>query len=211
MLILTNFVIFFAEYVYTNGFRFILTLRLFSEFGLVPYNLYSGFENANVLKISTLLTSMFLHANLIHIAGNMLFLFVFGGRIEQSFGHGKYLLFYLFSGITGALVHTLFSLYYGYPDNLIPTVGASAAISGVLGAYLVLYPNSSIIALIGYFIIPARALWFIGLWFLIQVVYVFLGISTGVAYWAHIGGFLTGAIVSLLARKNLQKNADEYY
>jgi membrane associated rhomboid family serine protease len=204
----TNIIVFLVEYFYTNGFNGFLTEILFLKYGLVPYVFYVSLETFNPQGILTVLTSMFMHADIAHIAGNMLFLFVFGGRIESAFGHGKYLLFYLFCGIAGAFVHTFISMQYGYPYFLIPTVGASAAISGVLGAYLVTYPESNIIAIVGYFILPARAFWFIGLWFLIQLLYVFAGISNGIAYWAHIGGFVSGALIALLFRNIIREREE---
>lgn len=191
---------FLLEYLGTRGFESYLTARLFVRYGLIPYVFYASILTHNIQGLATVISSMFMHADLLHIAGNMLFLFVFGGRVESAFGHIKYLLFYTFCGVVGALVHTIVSIQVGYPEFLIPTVGASAAISGVLGAYIVLYPSSNIIALLGYFILPVRAFWFIGFWFLLQLLYVVAGINTGVAYWAHIGGFVAGAFTAFAVR-----------
>ena len=203
-----NVIVFLYEYIYTAGFNGLLAARLFARYGLIPYFFYTALETFNFQGYISALTSMFIHAGIIHLAGNMLFLFVFGARIESAFGHVKYLLFYMFCGFVGAVVYTIIAMQAGYPDFFIPAVGASGAISGVLGAYIVLYPSSEIIALLGYFIIPARAFWFIGLWFLIQLLYVLAGINNGVAYWAHIGGFAAGIFVALLARSFVKRDEE---
>jgi membrane associated rhomboid family serine protease len=159
-------------------------------------------------RLYTLFTSMFTHFDPFHILGNMLFLFVFGDNIEDVFGHVGYILFYLVSGLAASFTHILSVLYapqlaslFGVPMTsslLVGVVGASGAISGVLGAYLVLFPKAKIISLIFYFILPVPAVIFLGAWFLLQFVYVFLDLSGGVAYFAHIGGFVVGMVLALL-------------
>ncbi|MDP9337831.1 MAG: rhomboid family intramembrane serine protease [Acidobacteriota bacterium] len=138
-----------------------------------------------------LLTSMFLHAGLAHLAGNMLFLWIFGDNVEDFFGHLPYLLFYIVCGVGSGLLHVLFNLNSG-----LPALGASGAISGVMGAYLVLYPRSRILTLVFIFLVPIPAVFILGYWFFLQFV---AGVSSlgeiaqgGVAWWAHIGGFLLG-------------------
>lgn len=146
-----------------------------------------------------LLTSMFLHAGLAHLAGNMLFLWIFGDNVEDSFGHAAYLLFYLACGVGSGLLHVLFNL-----NSPLPALGASGAISGVMGAYLVLYPRSRILTLVFIFLVPIPAIFILGYWFFLQFI---AGISSlgeiaqgGVAWWAHIGGFLLGISVASAVR-----------
>jgi membrane associated rhomboid family serine protease len=150
-----------------------------------------------------LLTSMFLHAGLAHLAGNMLFLWIFGDNVEDSFGHAAYLLFYLMCGVSSGLLHVLFNL-----TSPLPALGASGAISGVMGAYLVLYPNSRILTLVFIFLVPIPAVFILGYWFFLQFV---AGVSSlgevaqgGVAWWAHIGGFLLGLSVTTVLRRRIK-------
>ena len=147
-----------------------------------------------------LLTSMFMHEGLAHLLGNMLFLWVFGDNVEAAFGHLRYLLFYLFCGIGSGLMHVAFN-YHSH----IPALGASGAISGVLGAYIVLDPRNRILTLVFIFPIRVPAVVVLGVWFAIQFL---SGISTigtrmngGVAVWAHVGGFLLGVLVALATKK----------
>jgi membrane associated rhomboid family serine protease len=146
-----------------------------------------------------LITSMFLHAGFMHIAGNMLFLWIFGDNVEDFFGHIPYLLFYLFCGVGSGLLHVLFNF-----NSPLPALGASGAISGVMGAYLVLYPGSRILTLVFIFLVPIPAVFILGYWFLLQFIE---GVTTvgavnqgGVAWWAHIGGFLLGMALTSMAR-----------
>jgi rhomboid family protein len=209
-----NVIVFVGELVYTNGFDSCLTSRLFYSYGLVPYGVLNGAQLSFLCTLPqpqlmgvynppaayfTLLSSMFLHASYLHILGNMIFLFVFGPNIEVRFGRVKYLGAYLASGVAGALATVAIALWTG-ANLVIPEIGASAAISGVLAAYLVLLPRSRVISIIGFFLIPISAFWFIGGWFLLQVLYQLAGIDTGVAYVAHIGGFALGLIVALAVR-----------
>src|SRR6202158_5349837 len=137
------------------------------------------------------LTSMFLHSGALHLAGNMLFLWVFGDNVEDYLGHFEYLLFYVVCGVGAGLTHTLINL-----NSTLPALGASGAVSGVMGAYLVLYPRARVLTLIFIFLIPVPAIIVLGSWFVLQ----FLGgldslgrlSSGGVAWFAHIGGFLLG-------------------
>lgn len=147
---------------------------------------------------STLLTSMFLHGGLMHLAGNMLFLWVFGDNLEDMMGHVPYLLFYLASGIGAALMQIL-----AEPGSPVPTVGASGAIAGIMGGYLLLFPKARvdvlIIILFFFRIIPIPAWIMLGLWLGFQIVGQ-LGadpMTGGVAYWAHIGGFIAGVVLTL--------------
>jgi membrane associated rhomboid family serine protease len=155
-----------------------------------------GFEAAFL----PLLTSMFLHAGLLHLVGNMLFLWIFGDNVEDFFGHLTYLSFYLVCGIGAGLLHILFNL-----DSTLPAVGASGAISGVMGAYMLLYPRERILTLVFIFLIPIPAVLILGYWFLLQFLSGInaLGASAsgGVAVWAHVGGFLLGMLLTALARR----------
>lgn len=148
-----------------------------------------------------LVTSIFLHSGLMHLAGNMLFLWVFGDNIEDYFGHLGFLVFYLLCGVGSGLIHVLFNL-----DSRIPAIGASGAISGVMGAYAVLYPRHRILTFFFIFLIPVPAILILGYWFVIQFLEGVNGIGMrvqggGVAIWAHIGGFVIGVLITLLVRK----------
>ena len=147
-----------------------------------------------------LVTSMFLHSGFAHILGNMLFLWIFGDNVEAEFGHLQYLLFYLVCGIGAGLTHIAFNLH-----SHLPALGASGAISGVMGAYIVLEPRNRILTLIFVFVVRVPAVIVLGLWFAFQFLSGIneLGASVngGVAVWAHIGGFLIGAPIALVFKK----------
>ena len=151
-------------------------------------------------------TSMFLHGGLLHFGGNMLYLWIFGDNVEDRMGHGRFLAFYLLCGIAAALAQTAFN-----PDSLIPMVGASGAIAGVMGAYFVLYPHSRIVTLLPFIfiqIIEIPALFFLGFWFLLQFLSGVGSIASsvdgsrgGIAFWAHVAGFLAGLAGVFLFRR----------
>jgi membrane associated rhomboid family serine protease len=148
----------------------------------------------------TLLTSMFMHGGWLHLGGNMLFLFIFGDNVEHAFGRIFYLLLYLGAGLAGGLLQV-----YASPDSLIPNLGASGAIAGVLGAYLILFPTNRVRVLAYYFVVTVPAVVMIGLWALLQFVNGFASIAEtaqtgGVAYLAHVGGFSVGVLVGLIGR-----------
>ena len=163
-------------------------------FGFTP----SSLVDQPGLAFATMMTGMFMHAGLLHIGGNMLFLYVFGDNIEDKFGRLNYLLAYFGWGIAAALAHGAFALATGSAD--IPAVGASGAISGILGAYLVMFPRAGILTFIMAFFVMVRrisAMWYIPIWFAMQIVFAVIGQlgpsgSSGVAYMAHIGGFVAG-------------------
>ena len=158
----------------------------------------------------TLFTSMFMHGGWLHIGGNMLFLFIFGDNIEKAYGHIKYLVFYLVCGIIAGLAHV-----YSQPDSIIPSLGASGAISGVMAGYLVLFPTNrvKVILTLGFIFlrpIMVPAVVMIGIWALLQFINGLGAIAvtdqtSGVAYWAHIGGFIAGAVITLLAKPFLDR------
>lgn len=147
----------------------------------------------------TLLTSMFMHGGLAHIAGNMLFLWIFGDNLEHAMGRGKYLFFYLLCGILAGMSHVLFSAYLNQ-STLVPSLGASGAISGVLGGYILLFPKRRVHVWVLFTIMSLPAFLVVGLWFFFQVVNG-MGIlggeesAGGIAYAAHIGGFVAGLLL----------------
>ena len=176
---------------------------LIYQYALIPVNFTT---QLNLENFANIFTSMFMHAGLLHLAGNMLYLWIFGDNVEDSLGLFKYLLFYLIGGVVAALTHILIN-----PGSQIPTVGASGAIAAVLGAYLVLYPRSRVLTFIplGFFmrltLVPASIV--LMMWFVLQL---FNGVLTlgaadvgGTAFWAHIGGFVAGVVLAkLFARRN---------
>jgi membrane associated rhomboid family serine protease len=149
----------------------------------------------------TLLTCIFLHGGWMHFLGNMLFLWIFGDNVEDRFGRVRFLLFYLGCGVAASAAHLLAA-----PGSAVPTIGASGAIAGVMGAYLLLYPRARVEMLVvwGFFVdfIVLPAPFFLGYWFLLQLIgsSVDRGLGGGVAWWAHIGGFAVGAAVAALLR-----------
>ncbi len=166
--------------------------------GVVPRDLLSGeMSEGGVPPVITVFSSMFLHGGLMHLGFNMLYLWIFADNVEDSMGHGRFVLFYLICGIAATLAHALPS-----PSSDIPMIGASGAISGVLGAYLLLYPHARvyvvipILFIIRTFWMPAG--WVLLIWFGLQLLFQFIrlgGNGGGVAYGAHIGGFVAGMIL----------------
>jgi membrane associated rhomboid family serine protease len=147
----------------------------------------------------TILTSMFMHAGWLHLGGNMLYLWIFGDNVEDNFGHLKFIVFYLLCGLAATLAQMMFSL-----SSNVPNLGASGAIAGVLAAYIVLFPRGQVTVLQGQGVIPVPAIIVIGIWIVLQL---FSGIGSvasaaqgGVAYMAHIGGFLAGLVLTFLFR-----------
>lgn len=148
----------------------------------------------------TIFTSMFMHAGWLHLGGNMLYLWIFGDNVEDRFGHIKFLLFYLVCGLAATFAQMAFSM-----GSDIPNLGASGAIAGVLGSYIVMFPGQQVRVLVGRVITPVSALIVIGLWIVLQF---FSGVASisgsadtgGVAYMAHIGGFLAGVVLTFFLR-----------
>ena len=165
-------------------------------FGLIPA--YFSFVSV--------VTSMFVHGGLAHLAGNMLFLWIFGDNVEDRLGHGRFLFFYLLCGFVAALAQTVLN-----PDSLVPMVGASGAIAGVMGAYLVLYPRSRVLMLFPFpvFLFELPAIVFLLMWFLVQFlnginqlpVFEKDAVSGGVAFWAHVTGFVAGLILVVFMKR----------
>ncbi|MEE8118150.1 MAG: rhomboid family intramembrane serine protease [Gammaproteobacteria bacterium] len=175
-------------------------------FGLIPSVLLQSAQLPPELDIvppfATLFTSMFMHGGWMHLIGNMLYLWIFADNVEDSMGHGRFVIFYLVCGIGAAMAQALPD-----PSSQIPMVGASGAISGVLGAYLLMYPRAQVLVLIpfGYLsrIMHVQAMWVLGLWFLLQLVQQVLAPAGGggVAFRAHIGGFIAGMVLIPFFRK----------
>jgi len=175
--------------------------------GAIPYEILT-FQDIDLRDVVapplTILTSMFLHGGIAHIAMNMLTLWIFGNNVEDALGRGRFVVFYVLSGIAAALAQTVAAAVSG--DVLIPMVGASGAIAGVLAGYLVLFPQARVLTLIIVIVyvrlahIPAG--FFIGFWFLLQILSVVFGGDPGVAFMAHIGGFVAGyLLVRVLGRR----------
>ena len=152
----------------------------------------------------TLFTSMFMHASWLHLGGNMLYLWIFGDNVEDRFGHGKFIIFYLLCGLAATFAQLAFSL-----GSDIPNLGASGAIAGVLGSYILLFPQQQVSVLMGRSVIPVPALIVIGFWIVLQFFSGFASIANttetgGVAYMAHIGGFIAGFVLTFFFRGNSQ-------
>jgi membrane associated rhomboid family serine protease len=180
------------------------------RWGTIPYEITHGVELSPSMAFPpflTLFTSMFLHGGLFHLGGNMLYLWIFGDNVEDRLGHVKYFFFYIISGLAASLLFIFTS-----PQSQVPMIGASGAIAGVLGAYMITFPKAKVLTLIffGFFIriTPIPALLVLGFWFLFQLLYALPSIGSttgGVAFFAHVGGFIAGMVLfkffSLFSRK----------
>lgn len=186
--------------------------RFLMEYAVVPAKLWPVFNHVlngdlgALPLLLPLLSAMFLHGGFLHVAGNMLYLWIFGDNIEDRLGHFGYLCFYLLCGVFASLVQSVFS-----PESMIPSLGASGAIAGVLGAYIVKFPRVQVQAIfpIGFIPIPFKisAVWLLGFWFVQQAFNGVASVGTrtmtgveqgGVAYWAHASGFVIGALIAVL-------------
>jgi len=199
-LIILCVLVFFMEIAsqsYKNG-------ELFYSYGLIPSVLMGHDQLPMDLYVVpaylTIFSSMFMHGGFMHLIGNMLYMWIFADNIEDNLGHIKFLIFYLLAGIGAAMTQVLMDTH-----SQIPMVGASGAIGGVLGAYLINHPNARVLVLIpfGFFsqLIKIRALYVLGFWFILQ----FISTGGGVAYAAHIGGFVSGMILILFFNKKGRK------
>ncbi|MBS3818191.1 rhomboid family intramembrane serine protease [bacterium] len=190
-----NIVVFFYQVSSPQGLQYFVY-----KMGAIPYEithfqsipLISAQTHQPVNRLSpwlTLVTSLFLHGSVMHLFGNMLYLWIFGNNVEDFLGSFRFFFFYLISGLGASLVHI--GLNSG---SQVPVIGASGAIAGVLGAYLILYPQARVLTLIFLFIfiriVPVPAFFVLGIWFIVQIMNV--GLGGGVAWFAHIGGFLLG-------------------
>jgi membrane associated rhomboid family serine protease len=203
MLIAANIAVFFYEASLGHGIG-----SFIYQYAMIPARLTSAlasgrevarlpFDPAAPPALETIVTSMFLHGGILHLAGNMLYLFIFGAAVEEAMGHLRFLLFYLVCGIAAALAMAAFT-----PHSTVPVIGASGAIAGVLGAYFVLYPRAKITTILPIFVlmyfVEIPAIVYLLVWFVAQL---YAGLSQnpevneGVAWWAHVGGFLFGMLL----------------
>jgi len=189
-IIVLNIVVFILQMLSSADGR-----QIVYAYGAIPHNIVTMQATQPIHPTFTLFTSMFMHGGLFHIFGNMLYLWIFGNNIEDRLGHIRFILFYLFCGIAAAVSHALIT-----PSSTVPMIGASGAISGVFGAYLLLFPYARIhtVIFLGFFVqtIQIPALIVIGFWAIIQVVN---GLTAqvvqnqgGIAWFAHVGGFIAG-------------------
>ncbi len=185
-----------------------------AEFGVIPCRLSGSCRTPADFPhpALTIITSMFLHGGLLHIAGNMLYLWIFGNNVEDTLGHSRFLLFYLLAGIAAAAAQTAIN-----PASSIPMIGASGAVSGVLGAYLLLFPRARVLTLItfGFFFrflyVPAMIV--LGFWIVVQFLTAFITFRAaaagrevgGVAWFAHVGGFLAGLVLLFVLRPSRRR------
>jgi membrane associated rhomboid family serine protease len=170
---------------------------LVREYGLIPSR----------FSVPDLFTSMFLHGGLLHVGGNVLYLWIFGDNVEDRVGHGRFVIFYLLCGVAAALAQT-----YMLPASRVPMIGASGAVAGVMGAYFVLYPKSKVVTLVPlpfvFQLIEVPAILFLGIWFVMQFLSGVGSVASsavryagGIAFWAHVGGFAVGVIGVLVLRR----------
>jgi membrane associated rhomboid family serine protease len=205
-LILLNVLVFFYEASLSPP----ALEAFFREWAVVPAELTASFQGAATSTTRpewlTLITAQFLHGGFLHLGGNMLYLWIFGNNVEERLGRVKYIIFYLLCGILASLAQW----YFAQASN-IPSLGASGAIAGVMGAYILRFPQARVLTLIplGFLLYPIRipALFFLGIWFVQQALYGLVSLnaptnigmeSGGIAYWAHAGGFAVGAVLGPL-------------
>ncbi len=220
-LIAINVLVFIVEIIVSATGSPGMLESVFYQWAVVPKQLtisfLSDFSISSLLEWGTLITSQFLHAGFFHVGGNMLYLWVFGNNVEEEMGSTRFLTFYLGCGVLASLAQWFFA-----PDSTIPSLGASGAIAGVMGAYIFRYPKVRILTFIpiGFLFLTPRipAFLFLGIWFLQQAAYgiTSLGVSTnvgmesgGIAYWAHAGGFVFGALLAPLFGLFDSKKEDE--
>jgi membrane associated rhomboid family serine protease len=213
-IVIANAIVFLAQIFLAQRTETVINI-----FGFIPARLvnpaaygYSTFEVA-----VTLVTSLFLHGGFVHLIGNMIYLWVFGGAVEDALGHVRYLIFFIICGAIGSLTHTIF-----FPHSTVPSIGASGSIAGILGAFLVLRPRARIVTLLPLVVywamVEIRAVIFLPVWFAMQFFNGFLSIAAahgtqevaGIAWWAHVGGFLFGAGVGLIARRSARERVTPY-
>lgn len=205
LLIIINIFVFIMQWFFVSEHDYAKTF----QFAFIPANFLAA--PLNPANLRNIFSSMFMHAGLLHLAGNMLYLWIFGDNVEDAWGHFGYLIFYIVGGLAATFTHLITN-----PTSVIPTVGASGAIAAVLGAYLVLYPQSRILTFIplGYFmtlkLVPA--VFVLSAWFILQL---FSGVFSlngpdvgGTAFWAHIGGFISGVVLALIFGKRHQNKQE---
>jgi len=180
LFILFNAYLFFSTY-WSDNFASIIP-----QYGFIPKHL--------LLKPTGLISSMFLHANVLHLVSNMWFLWLFGDNIEDVYGKMPYIVLYIIAGIAGNFVHGMASLF----QSTVPVIGASGAVAGIMGSYLVRFPTAKIRTMFLIIIIPVfvriHAFWFLGFWMLFEFAKAFMNPFANVSHWAHVGGFMVGVI-----------------
>jgi membrane associated rhomboid family serine protease len=197
LLIALNMGIFVYQVISPQGLSYHV-LRM----GVIPYEISHFRSLAEGVRLSpplTLLAAMFIHGGFLHLVGNMLFLWIFGNNIEDYLGPLRFILFYFLSGLGATFVQVVFS-----PNSRVPMIGASGAIAGILGAYLILYPAARVLTLVFLFffirVVAIPAAYVLGFWFVLQILSA--GLGGGVAWFAHIGGFLVGiGLIRLISRR----------
>jgi len=213
-LVVANGVVFLAQIFLGERTENVINL-----FGYIPARLMNpaayGYSLLEV--IVTLVTSLFLHGGFVHLIGNMIYLWVFGGAVEDALGHVRYAIFFVVCGAIGSLTHTLL-----FPHSTVPSIGASGSIAGILGAFLVLRPKARIVTLLPLVVywamIELRAVVFLPIWFAMQFFNGFLSIAAahrtqevaGIAWWAHVGGFIFGVFAGLIARRGKRERVTPY-
>jgi hypothetical protein len=204
-IIILNVLVFFLELAMGRHLEEIIRV-----FGFVPSNFLNNLEHGNLVwGIVPIFTSMFLHGGWLHLIANMWTLYIFGDNVEDTLGQAKFLILYLVSGAAGCFAQLLTG-----PSSVVPMVGASGAIAGVMGAYFSLFPSSRILTLVPilfFVIIEVPAYVFLGLWFILQFFWGAFsilgpGAQTGVAFWAHVGGFLVGYLFLFLLAPGRARN-----
>jgi membrane associated rhomboid family serine protease len=186
LFILINVGVFFYQVLSPEGLQFYVL-----KMGAIPYEITHFTTVQGIPRLApplTLISSMFLHGSLFHLLGNMLYLWIFANNIEDFLGPVRFTLFYFLTGLGAGLTHIVF-----HPNSTVPVIGASGAIAGILGAYLVLYPTARVLTLMFIWIVPVPAALLLILWFVGQLMN--LGLGGGVAWVAHIGGFLLGLLL----------------
>ncbi len=188
-----------AVFLYQNSLSEREATLFVLTYGAIPAELF-GHGSAPALWAMphwlTPVTSMFLHGGWMHLIGNMLFLWVFGNNVEDAMGHGRFVVFYGLCGLVAVAAHAASD-----PGAVVPMIGASGAISGVLGAYVLLYPRARILVFAWVLVLRLRAVLVLGIWFVMQIMPALSGVDDGVAWWAHVGGFLVGMVLVLLLKR----------
>ena len=212
-LVAANVVVFIAQLLMGA-----MTERVIQTFGYIPARLASpaAFSYAPWEVAITLVSSLFLHGGVVHLVGNLIYLWVFGGAVEDALGHARYFLFYVACGAFGSLAHTML-----FPASVIPSIGASGSIAGILGAFYVLRPHARIVTLFPLVVYWAMAelpaTLFLPVWFGMQFFNGFLSLEAarsteevaGIAWWAHVGGFVIGAAIALIVRGMARRRSAE--
>jgi len=207
-IIATNVAVFWHEMHLGNGLE-----RFVDSFGLIPVRFHRVHDP--IARFLPVFTSMFVHGGLLHLLGNMLFLHIFGDNVEDRFGHLRFLAFYLGCGAVAAIAQTVAS-----PHSAMPMVGASGAIAGVMGAYFVMFPHSRIVTLIPFIffqVVEVPAMFFLPIWFLMQFLNGVGSIARveaatgGVAFWAHVGGFVFGVLGGFALQRPERRDPDWWH